>query len=325
VAGEPYGRVVRTFWTDPDIKPLRREEKELLLYFCTSPHATMVGVYHCPLEYAAKESGTPIGEVREQVTGVLASFLTYDFDTEEVFVHALAKHNIGDELALKGKNGKPDNRIKSVEKFVEAVHSQPLRRAFLLRYAKPYNLTTPIPKEEAPSKPLPSPSEAIAVAVAGTEHSSSSGSSSKNPAKSRVSESVERRSERRPVESPLNSIAGAVRQHWWQPDSKPPRDWDMGRELSIWKAELSDGLAPENGLKAIEGLRALADSGQIDWLERGAKLTSRALFHSHNGALRMYPQALNSYFAIGEKPPPGRRRGSMATVGEVVGSVARRT
>lgn len=321
MAGEPYGRVVRTFWTDLDIKPLPREQKELLLYFCTSPHANMIGVYHCPLEYAAKESGTPITEVEQFVAGPLAKFLTYDYESEEVFVHALAKHNIGDELSLKGKNGKPDNRIKSVEKYVEAVHSTALRRAFLLRYAQAYNLKSPMPPTEAPSEPLESPSEAIAVAVAGTEHSNT-GSSTKNPA-GRVVDTTERRE--KPRETRLDEIAGAVRKHWWGPDGKPPEDWTMAREMSIWKAEFGDGLSPENGLKAIEGMRAMADAGKVEWLKRGDKITARALFHSHSGVLRMYPIALDAYYSQADRPPPARKRtAGMATIGDVVGRVARR-
>jgi hypothetical protein len=123
--------------------------------------------------------------------------------------------------------------------------------------------------------------------------------------------------------SPLNQVAAAVRQHWWQPDGKPPPDWSMGRELSIWKPELGGSVSIENALKAIEGLRALADSGEVDWLKKGAKLTARALFHSHNGALRMYPRALNAYYAGGENPK-GRRRSPAATpIGDVVGRMSR--
>lgn len=86
----------------------------------------------------------------------------------------------------------------------------------------------------------------------------------------------------------------------------------MDRELSLWKAELAEGVTPEDGLKAIEGLRVLADSGQVDWLERGAKLTARALFHSRNGAVRMYPQAVDAYYAQDAKR--SRARGNTEKV-----------
>lgn len=169
MAGENYRRVVPTFWTDPDVKrKLTREQKLLLLYFCTSPHSNMIGVYYCPLAYASNEADLPVDDIRRALAGPLAGFVTYDEETEEVFVHALAKHNIGDELTAAGKNGKPDHRIAGVEKLLEAVHSPRLRRAFLTRYADAYRLTMPLPDQrEAPSEPLASPlgspSEAIAV------------------------------------------------------------------------------------------------------------------------------------------------------------------
>ena len=179
MAGENYRRVVPTFWTDPDVKrKLTRDQKLLLLYFCTSPHSNMIGVYYCPLAYAANETDLPMDDIRRAVAGALAAFLTYDEETEEVFVHALAKHNVGDELTADGKNGKPDHRIAGVAKLLEAVHSPRLRRAFLQRYAGPYRLTMPLPDQrEAPSEPLaspsPSPSEAIAVHSSNkTRHSS---------------------------------------------------------------------------------------------------------------------------------------------------------
>lgn len=37
----------------------------------------------------------------------------------------------------------------------------------------------------------------------------------------------------------------------------------MDRELSVWKAEFGGGLVPEDGLKAIEGVRLLADGRSL--------------------------------------------------------------
>jgi hypothetical protein len=186
VAGEEYRRIVLTFWTDPEVKrPLTRDQKLLLLYFCTSPHSNMIGLYYCPLAYASNETDIPVEEVRKHVHGPLAKFLSYDEQTEEVFVHALAKHNLGDELTIgtdkRTGDPKPDHRIGAVKKLLEACHSTRLVRLFLQKYGERYHLEMPLPdNREAPTEPLaspyPSPSEAKAV----TKHSITEQGSSTN-------------------------------------------------------------------------------------------------------------------------------------------------
>ena len=163
MAGENYRRVVPSFWTDPDIKrALTLEDKALLLYYFTSPHSNMIGLYYCPPAYVAAETGLPVAVIVNALERQLAPFVTYDPETEEVFVHRAARHQVGEEL--QGK----DHRKKAVPRLLEGVHSARLKRAFLLKYAA-WDLGVSLPEDtQAPSKPLPRASEAIAVAVAGT-------------------------------------------------------------------------------------------------------------------------------------------------------------
>jgi hypothetical protein len=125
-----------------------------------------------------------LDHIKADIAGPLARFLSYDEQTEEVFVHGLAKHNIGDSLPI-GARG-PDNRIKAAARLVEAIHSDRLARAFLDRYGISYHLAGarahtgetgfeapseglkeeaggPSKPIEVPAKPLRSPFEAIAV------------------------------------------------------------------------------------------------------------------------------------------------------------------
>lgn len=173
MAGGNYGRVLQTFWTDPDIKRvLTTEQKALLLYFFTSPHANLIRLYHCPLEYAAAEVGLPVEKVREWTAGALSKFVTYDDATEEVLVHRGAKHQVAEDL-------KPtDKRIFAVRKALAEAHSADLVSRFIQIYAHwPLEMDHPPPSSgggtpsKGASKPLDSPSEANAVAVA--VHSSS--------------------------------------------------------------------------------------------------------------------------------------------------------
>lgn len=170
MAGENYRRIVPSFWTDPDIKRgLALEDKMLLLYYFTSPHSNMIGLYYCPPAYVAAETGLAVGVIEDALSNRLVPFVTYDPNTEEVFVHAAARHQIGTEL--QGE----DHRKKGVRRLLEGCHSPMLRRAFLLKYAA-WNLGVTIPGDtQAPTKPLEraseAPTQAIAVAgaVAGTQ------------------------------------------------------------------------------------------------------------------------------------------------------------
>lgn len=163
MSGGDYGRIRHTFWTDPDIKRvLNPEQKTLLLYYFSSPHRTLIGLYYCPMEYAASETGLPVERVREWTLGALSRFVSYDEQTEEILVHRAGKHQVGEHLAEK------DHQRKAILKAVQGAHSPRLVRRFLELYPH-WNLNVSPPEggepvEEAPSKPLASPFEAKAVA-----------------------------------------------------------------------------------------------------------------------------------------------------------------
>ena len=54
-----YGIVSPRFWIGETGKKLRGNPNEqvLALYLMTSPHANMIGVFHCPILYMAHETG----------------------------------------------------------------------------------------------------------------------------------------------------------------------------------------------------------------------------------------------------------------------------
>ncbi len=168
MSGGDYGRVRHTFWTDPDIKRvLNTEQKALLLYYFTSPHRNLIGLYYCPFAYVASETGLTIDRVEEWTLGPLAKFVSYDLATEEILVHRAGKHQIGEVLAEK------DKQRTAVVKSCAEVHSAKLLRRFLELY-RHWNLAVAVPPDpapyDAPSKPLTRPSEAKAVAVTQQYH-----------------------------------------------------------------------------------------------------------------------------------------------------------
>lgn len=176
MAGGDYGRILHTFWTDPDIKRLPFEQKGLLLYYFTSPHSSMIGLYHCPFGYVAVETGLSIESIKEWTLGSLSRFVSYDEATEEILVHKAAKHQIGEDL----KGG--DNRKKAVVKGLAGAHSTTLVRKFLSLYPHweiGFRASVDTVEGKAPSEaPLEAPSEAPSKpehsrAVAVTEHEQS--------------------------------------------------------------------------------------------------------------------------------------------------------
>jgi hypothetical protein len=304
VALEEYRKIVLTFWTDPDVKrPLTRDQKLLLLYFFTSPHSNMIGVYYCPLAYAANETGIPIDEVRAYVLGALARFLTYDEQTEEVFVHGLAKINVGDTLKV-GKDG-PDNRIKNVAKLVEAIHSTRLARAFLVRYAEVYHLNVSLPDDrtpplQAPSEPLASPSEAIAV-HSSTEQNSTSPTETGVARQQEASPGVDRA-----------QLIGALRKICG------PRQGKISDAAMRTNASCVDLLAGGKRKwsyadihQAAAGTRTLIDRGAIPSIPAGTEWTLRVLTDATPDVDPMQ-RGLDAFRA---QPPPAptEKRGGAAT------------
>lgn len=149
-----YGKVSPQFWIGRTGKALRgnAEAQLLALYLMTSPHANMIGVYHCPVAYMAHETGLTIEGASEALQSLIdVDFCTFDEADEYVFVHQFALHQIGESLAAN------DKRCKGVENELAKVPKNQCWQSFRARYAVPYNLPllaqTAIPLE-APLEPL---------------------------------------------------------------------------------------------------------------------------------------------------------------------------
>lgn len=118
-----YRRILTSFWTDPDLRSreVGRELRYLLLYFFTNRHTHMSGLYHLPLAYASQEADVPVHELVDALRGPLRPYVSYDFETEEILVHRMAFHNIGETLLPR------DNRIRSIERALADTASAELR------------------------------------------------------------------------------------------------------------------------------------------------------------------------------------------------------
>lgn len=145
-----YGRVAPTFWIGTTGRRLRGDPAAQLVavYLMTSPHAVMTGLFYCPVEFIAKETGLPFDGAKKALRRLIEEgFAEYDWDAEWVFVVRFAEHQIGASL-------KPaDKRVAGVENELAKVPPGPCLDAFLRRYTAPFHLKRRSPSE-APSMPL---------------------------------------------------------------------------------------------------------------------------------------------------------------------------
>ncbi len=151
-----YSKVSPQFWIGKTGKSLRGNPaaQVLAMYLMTSPHANMIGVFHCPILYMAHETGLTFEGASEALESlIVAGFCTYEADSEVVFVHRMAAHQVGESLNPK------DNQVKGVQKYYENMAPPLIKQAFYAIYSVAFCLPdqpkTQL-KTQAPSKPLAS-------------------------------------------------------------------------------------------------------------------------------------------------------------------------
>ena len=147
-----YSKVSSSFWTGDTGRQLRGDSQAqvVALYLMTSPHANMIGVFHCPMIYIAHDTGSSLqGASKALLRLIEGGFCRYDEDAELVWVVEMAKFQVGESLKL------ADNRVKDVQKQFCAIGNSLIKQEFFDKYGENYHLTN-----EAPCKPLASPFEA---------------------------------------------------------------------------------------------------------------------------------------------------------------------
>lgn len=150
-----YGKVSPQFWIGRSGKAMRGNPavQVLALYLMTSPHANMIGVFHCPIAYMALETGLSFEGTSKALQSLIeADFCTFDEADEYVFVHSFALHQVGESLSP------ADKRCKGVENELAKVPKNQCWQAFRARYAEPFNL----PDMGQKASPKEAPSMALA-------------------------------------------------------------------------------------------------------------------------------------------------------------------
>lgn len=143
-----YAKVSPKIWTGETGKKMRgcAEAQIVSMYLMSSPHSEMTGVYTCPILYIAHETGLGMEGASKGLQRLIEiDFCTYDEATETVFVHEMAKYQIGEELKVN------DNQVKSVKKAFFAMKGI-IRQRFFERYKTAFHLAETSPLQD-PSKP----------------------------------------------------------------------------------------------------------------------------------------------------------------------------
>jgi uncharacterized phage protein (TIGR02220 family) len=151
-----YGSVSPRFWIGETGKMLRGnpEAQVLALYLMTSPHANMIGIFHCPILYMAHETGlTEKGASKALARLSEAGFCVYDAPSETVFVLRMAAFQVGEQLK------EDDNKVKGIRKEYDRIAVQSLKDRFHEIYQEHFHL---------PEKPLGSPFIAPSKQLTGT-------------------------------------------------------------------------------------------------------------------------------------------------------------
>lgn len=150
-----YGVVSPQIWIGKTGKALRGDMPAQLvaLYLMTSPHANMIGVYYCPVDTIAKETGLTLEGASEALRSLeTAGYCQFDPSTEEVFVVRMAAFQVGEQLDHK------DNRCKGIARDVVKIMSDKLRSGFRAIYSGAFHLpevaVKPAPTPAPPQAPL---------------------------------------------------------------------------------------------------------------------------------------------------------------------------
>jgi len=156
-----YAKVSPQFWIGKTGKSLRgnTDAQLLALYLMTSPHANMIGVFYCPVAYMTHETGITLEGASKALQSLIeGGFCTYDTDADFVWVHEMAKFQIGDELSEK------DNQVKGIQKQYDMLPQGIVRKGFFDKYKDAFHIVDASQKQ----KPLARASKAPAKPGTGT-------------------------------------------------------------------------------------------------------------------------------------------------------------
>ncbi len=143
-----YRTIDASFWTDPKVRRLTPDGRNLFLYLITNPHTHVSGIYYLPRTTMTHETGFS-NKVLDTLSDTLSSagFCAFDAETETVWVRKMMKYQ-----------GKGDKNLRSAAHHItKDIHISRLIAEFIAAYPEikplvsdtlsiPYTVgATPIP------------------------------------------------------------------------------------------------------------------------------------------------------------------------------------
>jgi hypothetical protein len=119
-----YRTVETSFWSDPKIRRLTRDERLLFLYLVTNSHTHVSGIYYLPLAVVEVESGVKGKPLTKALQALdKARLAHFDREREVVFVRKMFKHQ-----------GKGDKNQRAAARQLSTLHGSPLIAEFTAEY-----------------------------------------------------------------------------------------------------------------------------------------------------------------------------------------------
>lgn len=133
-----YSKVHPKIWigkTGKEIKSFGAETIAFTHYLISSPQSHMSGVYYLPFTYMVHESGLSSKAVTKALQNLISiDFCTYDKNTEYVWVHNMARYQVGEELHPK------DNMVKFMNKHFKNLPKVSFLKRFYEKYREVFYL-----------------------------------------------------------------------------------------------------------------------------------------------------------------------------------------
>jgi len=142
-----YQKIESKIWHDEKFKTLSDDGKVLFLYFLTSPHSNILGIYVLPKEYIIADLKWSSKRLSKPFTELLKTELCfYENDTELLLVTNHLKHNPIEnpnqaKSAEKALSDLPKSSLLQHVKLLDKPFLKPLAELLAKRYAKPEEST----------------------------------------------------------------------------------------------------------------------------------------------------------------------------------------
>ena len=204
-----YAKVSPQFWIGSTGRRIRKGGQEaqiVAMYLLTCPSSSMIGMYYLPVATIAHDTGLSIEGACKGLKGAIeAEFCSYDDESGVVWVHEMARYQIGDQLSV------GDKRCDGVQNDYDKMMENPFLSAFYERYHRAFNMKRRREYTVIDTSPLEAPSKALRSQDQETEQKTEKETDQETEQDSRENHSPSKNARRR-VQQDFAPSVGKTRQ-----------------------------------------------------------------------------------------------------------------